>query len=453
MTVTIVGAGYVGLVAAACFAASGRRVICVERDPLRLQQLLQGQLPLHEPGLPPLVSQGVTRGLLRFTSDMAGAVCGTDVVFLAVGTPCGPDGGADTSDLIAAARQVAAALTGPAILVTKSTAPVGTHRQIAAAAQAVTNHRIVVASNPEFLREGHAVDDFLHPERVVIGTTDPAAEQALRALYAPFAPGAVHVMDPASAELAKYAANTMLAARVAMINELAALCEVAGADIASVAQVVGSDSRIGPAFLQPSAGYGGSCLPKDVLALASMGRSAGIELRLATATHEANEAHRQRWTQRIRSHLSLRHPSGPAGCTVAVWGLAFKDGTDDLRHSSAVALVEALLAHGVTIRAHDPLALDRARAALGERVSWCTDPLWAIRGADALVIGTEWPGYAQIPIEALRDHLSAGATVFDGRNLLSPERFVGTGLGYVSIGRPDQLPAQPSAEAPCPAFS
>jgi UDPglucose 6-dehydrogenase len=441
MRIGIIGAGYVGLVAAACLAESGHRVTCVEREPTRLEPLLQGRAPFHEPGLDVLLARNLAAGRLRLAPEVRTGVADADVVFLAVGTPAGPDGCADDRDLTAAALQVAEAASGPLVVVVKSTAPVGTNRRLASLLAGRSPHRLEVVSNPEFLREGSAVRDFLFPDRVVIGASTAWARSRVRAVYTRVIADAscIQCMDPESAELAKYAANAMLAMRVAFVNDLSRLCEAVGADVDALSRAVGSDRRIGPEFLRASLGYGGSCFPKDLQALAASGRALGEPQHLVEATHAANLRHRERTVTRLARELG-----GLRGRTVAVWGLAFKAGTDDLRDSPAMQVSEAVLARGGRVRGHDPLALGEARRRLGVGFVPAPDPVAALADADALVIGTAWAGYRNIGPPDIARHLG-GRVVVDGRNLFSPRAFADTGLRYLSIGRPDHGPAESRA--------
>ncbi len=421
MTLAVVGLGYVGLVAAVCLAAAGHRVIGIEADPRRVDLLRSGHAPFWEPGVDDLLRQGLASGNLTFTRDFSDLV-EAEVVLLAVGTPSGLDAAVDTRDLEAAIADLAPHLGPDAVVVLKSTVPVGTQARVVAALGHPT------ASNPEFLREGSAISDFRSPDRVILGVTDPRAESALRRMYAPFvASDRILVMDPASAELTKYAANTLLAARLSFLNELADLCGPTGADIHEVARGLAADHRIGPAFLAPSLGWGGSCLPKDVAALQALGQKHGVPLAIPAAAVASNTRHGERWIEAVHAALAPVR-----GRVVAAWGLAFKANTDDVRHSPALAVVESLLAAGAVVRAHDPRAMEAARRILGDRVHWCDHPAEALTHATALVIGTEWDDYRRPPVQGDLE------VVCDGRNLWRDAPKSGWTFEYLAVGNAGQ---------------
>jgi UDPglucose 6-dehydrogenase len=432
MRVTIVGSGYVGLVAGACLAETGNHVVCADRDPAKIEGLKRGVLPIYEPGLEPLVERNSADGRLEFTTDLGAAIRHGDVIFIAVGTPPGEDGSADLQHVLDVARMIGEHLDRFKVVVTKSTVPVGTAEKVRAAVRSVTKGEFAVASNPEFLKEGAAIDDFMKPDRVVLGVDDPRAEEALRELYSPFVRSGSPIlfMDIPSAEVTKYAANAMLATRISFMNQIADLCERVGADVFSVRKGIASDSRIGPAFLFPGPGYGGSCFPKDVKALTHTARTAGMPVELFDAVEAVN--HRQK--QVVFEKLE-RLTGGVAGKTVAVWGLAFKAGTDDMRESPAVTLVDALLAAGATVQAHDPEAMQVARGIWGERVRFAAEPYAALDGADALCVMTEWLVYRTPDFERIKQTLRTPVIV-DGRNLYEPSRVTKLGIRYAGIGRP-----------------
>ncbi len=435
MQIAVIGSGYVGLVVGACFADVGHAVRLVDRDPARVAALEQGRCPLFEPGLPELLARGRAEGQLLATTDLAAALDGADAVFLAVGTPPRPDGEPDLTDVLGAVDQVVDALRGPTVLVLKSTVPVGTHARVEARVRARTAHDVAVVANPEFLKEGAAVRDFRRPERVIVGTRDPRAIALLRRLYRPFMmrTDRLLVMDPTSAELAKYASNAMLATRVSFMNELARVCEAVGGDVEQVRVAMGSDARIGPHYLYASLGYGGSCLPKDVRALLHTAEAVGQPLTLLAAAHAANAAQRAHWGQRVRSALGEVR-----GAVLAVWGLAFKAGTDDVRESASVALVEDLRQAGAHLRLHDPQAAGRAREVLGdEAVTWCEGRYDAVEGADALIVCTEWTQY-RTPDFARMARVMRRPLLLDGRNLYDPAWIAETPFEYWSVGRPVQ---------------
>lgn len=439
MKVTVFGTGYVGLVQGAVLADVGHDVICVDVDAAKVAALQAGHIPIHEPGLEPLVQANQAAGRLRFTTDAAQGVAHGELIFLAVGTPPDEDGSADLQHVLAVARTIATHMTEPKTIVNKSTVPVGTADKVADTVRKVLGTRGValafeVVSNPEFLKEGAAVADCKRPDRIVIGTRAPQAERQLRELYAPFNRNhdRIVMMDVRSAELTKYAANAMLATKISFINEMANLAEQLGADIEDVRRGLGSDPRIGYHFIYPGVGYGGSCFPKDVKALIHTAQSIGFTPDLLLAVESRNDAQRQLLARRIIAHYggSLR------GKTIAVWGLAFKPETDDMREAPSRYLLQSLWAAGAQVRAHDPAAMDEARRIFGERddLVLCGSPTEALEGADALAIVTEWkifrvPDFAQMA-HALRDRM-----VFDGRNLYDPETIARFGLGYVSIGR------------------
>ena len=431
MRVTIVGSGYVGLVAGACLAETGNDVVCADRDAAKIDGLGRGRLPIYEPGLEPLVTRNAAAGRLHFTTDLEAAVEHGDVVFIAVGTPPGEDGSADLQHVLDVATTIGRHLDRFKVVVTKSTVPVGTAERVRAAVRAVTRADFAVASNPEFLKEGAAIGDFMKPDRVVLGVDDPRAEELLRELYSPFVRSGSPIlfMDIRSAEVTKYAANAMLATRISFMNQIADLCERVGADVFAVRQGIASDSRIGPAFLFPGPGYGGSCFPKDVKALMHTARSVGMAPDLFDAVEFINERQKQVMFAKLG-----RLVGDVTGKTIAVWGLAFKPGTDDMRESPAVALVDALLAAGASVQAHDPEAMDVARGIWGERVRYAAEPYAALDGADALCVVTEWLVYRTPDFQRIKELLRAPVIV-DGRNLYEPERMNRLGFQYAGIGR------------------
>ncbi len=428
----VFGAGYVGLVTAACFAELGRAVALHDVDAARLAMLRAGGLPIHEPGLLELVERGARAGRLRFVDEPAEAVAGMGAVFVAVGTPATADGHADLSAVRAAARTIARELDGPTVIVNKSTVPVETGDLVAAIVREhrTARHDAVVVSNPEFLREGSAVADFFAPDRIVIGCEDPQAEALLRALYAPLNAPLV-VTDVRTAEMIKYTANAFLATKVSFANEIAAICERVGADVKTVVAGAGADKRIGTAFLGAGLGFGGSCLPKDVAALRRIAEDAAVEPTLLDAVLAVNA----RQIERLRARLAYLL-DGLAGKRIGVLGLAFKAQTDDVRESPAVALVEALLAAGAQVTAHDPVAMRNARARLGDRVAYApADDHHAVAlGADALVLATEWNAYRDLDLARLRATMRRRIVV-DARNFYEPERFARAGFHYAGVGR------------------
>jgi UDPglucose 6-dehydrogenase len=434
MRLAVIGSGYVGLVAGACFSNTGNDVTLVDVDPRKIEMLQQGRTPIYEPGLADLIQRNAAEQRLAFTADLPSAVAGAEVVILAVGTPAAPDGTVDMQYIEAAARQVARALTGYTVVITKSTVPVGTHRRLTELMSAETDQPFDYVANPEFLKEGAAVSDFLKPDRVIVGLTGERALTIMRHLYAPFMRRSERllVMDPASAELTKYACNCMLATRISFMNEMARLCDHYGANVDLVRQGMGHDQRIGPDFLYASLGYGGSCFPKDVRALISFGRAAKQPIRIVEAVHAVNELQREEAFQRVSRHFDDKL----AGRKFAIWGLAFKAGTDDVRESAAIALAQRLLGAGASLAVHDPQALDTARAALGDRdVAYCRHMYEVLPRADALIVCTEWPEYRSPDFGRVRQALKQ-PLIFDGRNLYDLKWMADLRFDYVSVGRP-----------------
>ncbi len=440
MKVTVFGTGYVGLVQGAVLADVGHDVVCVDIDAAKVAALQAGQIPIHEPGLQALVTSNLAAGRLAFTTDAAQGVAHGNLLFLAVGTPPDEDGSADLQHVLAVARTIATHMQAPRTLVNKSTVPVGTADRVADAVRAVLAERgasiaFEVVSNPEFLKEGAAVADCMRPDRIVVGTSSAAAERQLRELYAPFNRNhdRMVVMDVKSAELTKYAANAMLATKISFINEMAGLAERLGADIEAVRRDIGSDPRIGYHFIYPGAGYGGSCFPKDVKALIHTAQSVGFEPQVLQAVERRNDAQRRVLPERIVAHYG----GSLAGRTIAVWGLAFKPDTDDMREAPSRDLLHGLWAAGAQVRAHDPVAMEEARRVFGARpdLLLCDTPLQALQGADALAIVTEWKAF-RVPDFAQMARLLKDRIVFDGRNLYDPALLARHGLAYHAIGRP-----------------
>lgn len=432
MQILVIGAGYVGLVVAACLAETGNDVACADIDAQKIDLLRRNVLPLYEPGLDELVRRNQEQHRLCFTADPRTAAADADVVFLAVGTPPGEDGSADLRHVLAAAAQVAPALGREAVIITKSTVPVGTAARVRDVIEARSLFPVHVCSNPEFLKEGAAVDDFMRPDRVVLGVDSDYARSVLAELYAPFVRTGKPIlfMDVPSAELTKYAANAMLATRISFMNEIALLCEVLGANIDHVRRGVGLDARIGPAYLFPGPGYGGSCFPKDVKALLHTSRASGVTLHVAAAAEAANVRQRGVLFAKLVQLLGPRL----AGLHVGVWGLAFKPRTDDLREAPALDLIANLLEAGAEVAAHDPVAMEVARARLGGRVALVESCYDAVAGADALVVVTDWNEYRNPDFRRMREAM-ARPLVLDGRNLYDPSRLASLGFVYASIGR------------------
>lgn len=439
MKIAVIGTGYVGLVTATCFAESGNDVIGIDKDAAKIAILEAGKLPIYEPGLLELVQRNRKEGRLAFTTEFASSILSAQLIFIAVGTPQSDAGDADLSAVWAVTKAIAAALkANPAAaagktLVTKSTVPVGTNKAVAELlAKEGCPPGVEVASNPEFLKEGAALDDFMKPDRVVVGVRKPEVAETLRQLYSPFlrTEHPFLVMTPESAEMTKYAANAMLATKISFINEMANLCDQLGADVNDVRKGMGHDQRIGFQFLHPGPGYGGSCFPKDVKAIIALGQRNGLELSLMEAVDEVNRRQKHVLVRKIRQHF------GPAlkSKTLAVWGLAFKPKTDDIREAPALTLLDELLKDGVTCRVHDPEAMANVRTEYGDKITYCDRPYDALNGSDGLVVVTEWPEFRQPDFDLLKARLR-DRVIFDGRNLYDPKSLAAMGFSYYAIGR------------------
>ena len=431
MKITVVGTGYVGLVVGACFAETGNDVVCVDVDERKIRGLRRGRVPIYEPGLDELVRRNQTEKRLVFSTALSRATRGAEVIFIAVGTPPGEDGSADMQHVLAAARQLARAMNGYTVVAIKSTVPVGTAARVRAVIAGATRHPFSVVSNPEFLKQGSAVEDFLKPDRVVIGAEDASARELMQALYAPFTrTGApIVTMDCASAELSKYAANAMLATRVSFMNEVANVCERFGANVDDVRRVVASDRRIGPSFLFPGIGYGGSCFPKDVQALVHAARKGGYGFRILEAVEAVNTSQKRRLFEKMEAVLGSLD-----GKQIAIWGLAFKPRTDDMREAPSITMIEALLEAGAKVVAYDPQAQRPARAIFGSRLTLAGHSYEALKGADALGILTEWNEFREPDFSRMRS-LMRTPVIFDGRNLFDLAQMRAHGFTYYSIGR------------------
>jgi UDPglucose 6-dehydrogenase len=431
LDIGVVGTGYVGLVVGACLAETGNTVLCVDSDAEKISALQEGQIPIYEPGLEEIVLRNVGEERLRFATDLEAATRASSVIFIAVGTPQGEDGSADLKHVLEVARGIGLAMNGDKIIVNKSTVPVGTAARVRDLVAGLTPHRVAVVSNPEFLKEGTAVEDFLKPDRVVIGTDDQEVEAVMRRLYQPFVLTGkpIIVMDPASAELTKYAANAMLASRISFMNEIANYCDKVGADVRSVRLGIGSDSRLGASFLFPGLGYGGSCFPKDVKALIRMGEAAGVPMNVIEAVDRTNEEQKSILVPRVAAHLG-----GLEGKVVAVWGLAFKPRTDDMREAPAIAIIDGLLAGGAGVRAYDPKAEEWAQRVFADRITLCRRAHEAAQGADALVVVTEWNEFREPDFRRLKARMRHPA-IFDGRNIYNPQTVREMGFHYEGIGR------------------
>jgi UDPglucose 6-dehydrogenase len=430
MNLAMIGTGYVGLVTGACFAELGNSVCCVDIDEGRIAALRAGKVPIYEPGLEELILRNLHKRL-SFTTDLTAAVEASETIFITVGTPQGANGKANIEYVLAAADSIACAMNGYKIIVSKSTAPIGTADRISALMQSTTKHPFAVVSNPEFLKEGSAVEDFTKPDRVVLGGNDPKAIEALKKLYKPYVRNGnpIIVMDARSAEMSKYAANGMLATKISFINEIATLCEQLGANVDQVRRAIGLDQRLGPHFLFPGIGYGGSCFPKDVRALIAMG-DARCKLPLLEAVDQVNERQKRILIEKVRSHfgadLSRR--------TFAVWGLSFKPNTDDMREAPSINVIEALLAQGASIKAFDPGAMKQARNIFNGTITYCQRSYEALEGADALLVCTEWNEFRTPEFQRIKKLLK-NPVIFDGRNIFDPAEMIRMGFTYHSIGR------------------
>jgi UDPglucose 6-dehydrogenase len=431
LNIAVIGTGYVGLVAGACFAESGSDVVCVDKNAAKIRMLNAGRIPIYEPGLEEIVRRNRQEGRLTFTTNLAQAVRDSAVIFIAVGTPQGEDGSADLTHVLGVARDLARAMNGYKVIVDKSTVPVGTSEKVRAVVEAETDHPFSVVSNPKFLKQGAAIEDFMKPDRVVIGAEDQQAIDLMLELYSPFTrTGApIMVMDCASAELAKYAANAMLATRISFMNEVATVCELVGADVDQVRKAIGSDRRIGTSFLFPGCGYGGSCFPKDVQAMMRFAADRKYNFRILSAVEDVNAHQKTRLFTKMRKHFGSMK-----GRKVGVWGLAFKPKTDDMREAPAIPLIEALLSSGAAVHAYDPEAAKVAKGIFGDRITYAKSNYDAIKGADGLAIVTEWNEFRRPDFDRMKS-LMRTAVVFDGRNLFTPEQMKQHGFTYYSVGR------------------
>jgi len=438
MKIVVVGTGYVGLVTGTCLAECGNEVACVDVDAAKVEALRAGRVPIYEPGLEELVRRNIAAERLRFTTDLAQAAPGATLLFIAVGTPQGDDGSADLTALYALVDALAEVLGPESMVVIKSTVPVGTNAAVRERLREACRREVEVISNPEFLKEGAAVEDFTRPDRVVVGVRSDAAAELMRELYAPFlrTEHPFLVMTPESAEMTKYVANAMLATKISFINEMANLCSRMGADVQQVRRGIGTDSRIGFAFLFPGAGYGGSCFPKDVRAMIAMARAVGLAPRMLEAVDAVNEAQKRTLGEMILSHFG----ETLAGKTIAIWGGAFKPRTDDVREAPSLVLIRTLLEHAAAVRLHDPEAMPNLRRVFGDRLTYCDRPYGTLEGADALAIVTEWNEFRHPDFEIVHRLLTT-PVIFDGRNLYEPAAMAAHGFTYYSIGRPVATPA------------
>jgi UDPglucose 6-dehydrogenase len=431
MKIAVVGTGYVGLVLGACLAENGNHVTCVDKEEAKIRQLRRGVMPIYEPGLEEMVQRNQSEKRLEFTKDLPRSVRAASIVFIAVGTPQHEDGSADLTHVLGVAREIAGAMNGYKVIVDKSTVPVGTAARVREVISRATKHPFSVVSNPEFLKQGAAVEDFLKPDRVVIGVEDDRAKELMLELYAPFTrTGApIMVMDCASAELSKYAANAILATRISFMNEVANVCEAFGANVDQVRKAIGSDRRIGPSFLFPGIGFGGSCFPKDIKALIKFAGDKGYDFQTLKAVERVNEAQKVRFISKLEAHFgSLRSK------TIAVWGLSFKPRTDDMREAPAIPLINRLLRAKARVQAYDPQAEPVARRIFGKKIVLADKSYAALKGADALVIATEWNEFREPDFNRMRK-LMKSPVIFDGRNIYSPEQMAALGFTYYSVGR------------------
>jgi UDPglucose 6-dehydrogenase len=432
MKIAVIGSGYVGLVAGTCFAETGNNVVCVDKDVAKIDALKAGKIPIYEPGLEELVKRNVAEERLTFTTDLAAAVKSSLVLFIAVGTPPGDDGSSDLTAVLAVAKAIGKSMDGFKVIVDKSTVPCGTARKVAATIRAETTQPFDVVSNPEFLKEGAAIDDFMKPDRVVVGCDDPRTAEIMKELYAPFVRTGkpILVMDVESAELTKYAANAMLATRISFMNEIAAMCEQLGANVDHVRRGIGLDARIGPSFLFPGIGYGGSCFPKDVKAIVKTAESVGYDFKTLRAVEDVNES-QKRWMLR---KVEAKFGADLKGKTFGVWGLSFKPQTDDMREAPAIVVVEGLLERGAKVKVSDPVAMDEAKKHhFGDRVMYCKKNYDAIDGADALLVLTEWNEFRHPDFDRIKQLLNA-PVIFDGRNCYVSYGLAAKGFDYTCVG-------------------
>ena len=433
MKIAVIGTGYVGLVTGTCLAETGNEVVCVDIVEEKVNKMRAGEMPIYEPGLDLLFHRNIKQERLTFTTNLAEAIAPAKVIFLALPTPPGADGSADLSYVLGAAKDIAKLITEYKVIVTKSTVPVGTADKVTAIMKANTDVPFAVVSNPEFLREGVAVEDFMKPDRVVIGTMDEKARQIMGDLYAPYVRqgNPIIYMDERSSELTKYAANSFLATKITFMNEIANMCELVGADVDMVRKGVGADARIGKRFLFPGVGYGGSCFPKDVQALAKSAEENHYEFKILNSVMEVNETQKKRLVVKMREHYGA---GGLKGKTFALWGLAFKPETDDIREAPALYIIDELLAEGAKVIAYDPEGMPNVKKLIGDKIAYATDRYSALNGADALLIVTEWPVFRTPDFDFMKEKLNA-PVIFDGRNLYDLDRMKDCGFYYSSIGR------------------
>ena len=441
MKIAVVGTGYVGLVTGSCLADVGMRVTCVDVDAKKIANLHQGILPIYEPGLEDIVERNTKAGRLKFTTDLGEAIDGAEAAFIAVGTPPGEDGSADLQYVLAVAKEIGEKMGDYLVVITKSTVPVGTAEMVrkeltAALAARSSDLPFDVASNPEFLKEGAAIEDFMKPDRIVCGVSSDRAQEVMARIYKPFTLNGhpVFFMDVPSAEMTKYAANAMLATKISFMNDIANLCELLGADVNAVRKGIGSDPRIGNRFIYPGIGYGGSCFPKDVKALVRTGAESGYQLRILQSVEDVNEAQKSVLFDKVQKHFGDLQ-----GKHFAMWGLSFKPETDDMREAPALVLCEQLLAAGATVTAYDPVAMEEAKHMIGDKIRYSEDAYGALEGADAMLLVTEWREF-RVPDWGRVKALMRGAAIFDGRNIYTGSELAGIGFHYAGIGVADASP-------------
>ena len=437
MKISVIGTGYVGLVSGTCFSETGVDVVCVDVNQRKIEKLNNGQIPIYEPGLEDIYRRNVEKGRLSFTTNLKDSLVDAEAVFIAVGTPPDEDGSADLKYVLGVAREIGKNLDHYMVIVTKSTVPVGTSKKVKAAIHEELKLRNAdipfdVASNPEFLKEGSAVDDFLKPDRIVVGVESTEAEKTMKRLYKPFLLNGhpILFMDIASSEMTKYAANSMLATKISFMNDIANLCELVGADVSMVRKGIGSDSRIGNKFIYPGTGYGGSCFPKDVQALVRTADEYGHSLDILKAVEAVNYRQKSVLVSKIKSHFG----NNLKGLKFAMWGLAFKPKTDDMREAPSLVIIDALLKEGASVTAYDPVAMEEAQRILGDKITYCKDQYEACIDSDALIIVTEWPEF-RMPNFRVIEKLMKSKTIFDGRNIYEPEEMADINFNYYSIGR------------------
>lgn len=432
MKIAVVGSGYVGLVAAACFAEMGNTIVCVDNDKKKIDDLKNGKLPIYEPGLDVLIERNVREQRLSFSTDTEAAVKKCSIIFIAVGTPPDEDGSADLQHVLAVAADIGKAMNDWKVVVNKSTVPVGTSELVRTEVRKYTDFRVDIVSNPEFLKEGAAIDDFMKPDRVVIGTGSEEVAEVMRELYSPFVRtnNPIYIMSNKSAELTKYVANSLLATKISFMNEIANLCDVVGADIKDIRRGIGSDSRIGPHFIFPGVGYGGSCFPKDVRALRHTSDHHGYHLDILESVTEVNRKQKQVMGRKIAKEFG----EDLTGRTFGIWGLSFKPNTDDMRDAPSIVIISDLLARGARIKAYDPEATEYAKIMLGDTIEYCSSSYQALEGSDALVLITEWTEFREPDFKRISSLLKK-PVIFDGRNIWNPKKLVSKGFTYYGIGR------------------